>query len=249
VLIEQGELHEADEQLTASGLLGEIPDHYWFTPALFSRARLRLAQGRTDEAIEDLHRLLPVIERAWPPTYPVAATLALALASRGEEPDDARRLAESQLARAREWGTPHTVGVALRASGLVAGGERGIELLREAVEILAASPSRLEHARALSDLGAALRRANRRREAREPLGQALDLTHRCGATAIEERTREELAATGAKPRRVRLTGVESLTASELRVTRMAADGMENRDIAQALFVTVKTVEGHLSNAY
>ncbi len=153
------------------------------------------------------------------------------------------------MERARDWDTPRAVGVVLRALGLIEGGEQGIEFLREAVATLESSPARLEHARALADLGAALRRAKHRSEAREVLREAVDLAHRCGALAIERRAREELAATGAKPRRVMLTGVESLTPSELRVARMAAEGMVNKEIAQALFVTPKTVETHLGHVY
>jgi DNA-binding NarL/FixJ family response regulator len=60
---------------------------------------------------------------------------------------------------------------------------------------------------------------------------------------------EELAAAGARPRTPRRTGLEALSASERRVARLAAEGLTNRDIAQALFVTTKTVEVHLSAAY
>jgi DNA-binding CsgD family transcriptional regulator len=141
------------------------------------------------------------------------------------------------------------IGVALRAKGQIEGGERGIGLLRESAEILRGSPARLEYARALTDLGASLRRTRRRREAREPLAEALDVATRSGASVTAERAREELAATGARPRRVLLTGIDSLTPSEARVARMAADGMTNKEIAQALFVTVKTVEMHLGHAY
>jgi DNA-binding CsgD family transcriptional regulator len=56
-------------------------------------------------------------------------------------------------------------------------------------------------------------------------------------------------ATGARPRRMVRTGVDALTPSELRVARMAATGMTNREIAQALFVTARTVETHLTHAY
>jgi DNA-binding CsgD family transcriptional regulator len=115
--------------------------------------------------------------------------------------------------------------------------------------VLGASQARLEHARSLTELGAALPRSNRRSDAREPLREALDLAHRCGATALAQRARKELSATGAKPRKFMLTGVESLTASERRVAKMAAQGLGNREIARALFVTVKTVETHLGHAY
>jgi DNA-binding CsgD family transcriptional regulator len=115
--------------------------------------------------------------------------------------------------------------------------------------VLESSPARLEHARAMTDLGAALRRSRHRAEAREPLGQGLDLAHRCGATALAERARRELLATGARPRRLMVSGRDSLTPSEARIARMAAEGLSTPAIAQALFVTPKTVETHLGHAY
>jgi DNA-binding CsgD family transcriptional regulator len=163
--------------------------------------------------------------------------------------DEARRLADEEVTLARPLGQPRTLGVALRAAGLTQSGCRGIELLREAVGVLESSPARLEHARAMTDLGAALRRSRHRAEAREPLGQGLDLAHRCGATALAERARRELLATGARPRRLMVSGRDSLTPSEARIARMAAEGLSTPAIAQALFVTPKTVETHLGHAY
>jgi DNA-binding CsgD family transcriptional regulator len=139
--------------------------------------------------------------------------------------------------------------MALRAAGLAEGGDRGIELLAEAVQMLEASPAVLEHARALTDLGAALRRNGQRSNAREPLRRALEIAHRCGATALADRARIELVASGARPRRTMLTGLDALTASERRVAEMAAEGLTNRQIAQDLFVTEKTIEWHLGQAY
>src|SRR4029453_7699621 len=83
---------------------------------------------------------------------------------------EARALAEEELALARRWGAPHAIGASLRVLGLVESGQAGIGLLREAVELLAGSEARLEHARALVDLGAALRRAHPRGKARQGLG-------------------------------------------------------------------------------
>ena len=108
---------------------------------------------------------------------------------------------------------------------------------------------RLEHARALVDLGAALRRANQRTEARERLREGVDLARRLGAFGLAERANEEITATGARPRKVVQTGLDALTASERRVAQLAADGMSNKEIAQTLFITIKTVEVHLSHAY
>ena len=135
------------------------------------------------------------------------------------------------------------------ALGLVQEGRQGESHLHEAVEVLAGSSARLEHAKALVDLGAMLRRTNRRKEARDPLQQGLELARKCGAKPLAERAHTELVATGARPRRLVFSGREALTPSERRVAAMAAEGMTNREIAQALFVTPGTVEVHLSSSY
>jgi DNA-binding CsgD family transcriptional regulator len=163
--------------------------------------------------------------------------------------DEAGTLAGEELALARRWGDPYAIGASLRVLGLVEGGTAGIRLLQEAVEMLAGSEARLEHARALVDLGAALRRANQRTEARERLREAVELARKVGALGLAERANQEIAATGARPRRVLQTGLDALTASERRVAQLAADGMSNKEIAQTLFVTIKTVEVHLTSAY
>ncbi len=115
--------------------------------------------------------------------------------------------------------------------------------------MLRESPAKLEHAKARTELGAALRRANRRSQAREQLRQAVELATICGAAPLAARAESELLATGARPRRVALSGIESLTPSERRVAEMAAEGPTNREIAQALFVTQRTVEVHLTSIY
>jgi DNA-binding CsgD family transcriptional regulator len=144
---------------------------------------------------------------------------------------------------------PRPTGTALRAAGLIEGGARGIELLEESVDTLARSPSALEHARALVDLGAALRRHGKRQAARDPLRRGLEMARRFGARALERRALEELQVAGGKPRRTQLDGVDALTPGERRVALMAAGGMSNVEIAQALFVTVPAVKWHLRHAY
>jgi DNA-binding CsgD family transcriptional regulator len=165
------------------------------------------------------------------------------------EQDEARRLATEELDLARIWGAPRALGAALRASGLIEGGKRGLALLEEAVEVLRESPAKLEHAKARTELGAALRRANRRSRARDELRHAVELATLCGAVPLAKRAETELLATGARPRRVALSGVESLTPSERRVAELAAQGPTNREIAQALFITQRTVEVHLTSIY
>ncbi len=140
--------------------------------------------------------------------------------------------------------------VAAAAAWSGAGVATAIELgWRVAALHLESADAQLEHARALTDLGAALRRANRRSEAREPLRRGADLAVRSGATVLARRAHTELAASGARPRRLVLSGTDSLTPSEHRVVQMAAQGISNREIAQALFVTAKTVETHLRHSY
>jgi len=249
VFIDTGGLEQGEAELSANGLDGQLSDFWWFVPLRMARARLRIAQGRPEDGIEDLRELLRQYESTRPASEPIASTLALALRSVERDPDEVSRLIEWELQSAREWGTPRGIGVALRAAGLVEGGGRGIELLEESVEVLRPSPARLELARSLTELGSALRRAKQRVNARDPLREALEIAHDCGAAPIAERAGEELSATGAKPRRVRLSGVDSLTPSELRVARLAAGGMGNREIAQDLFVSPKTVETHLGSVY
>jgi DNA-binding CsgD family transcriptional regulator len=101
----------------------------------------------------------------------------------------------------------------------------------------------------LVDLGAALRRANRRAEAREPLSRALDLAGRGGLRLIGQRARNELLAAGARPRRDLLTGPQALTPAEHRVAALAAAGHTNREIAEQLYITLRTVEHHLTHAF
>ena len=144
---------------------------------------------------------------------------------------------------------PRPAGVALRTRGMLAGGQRGLDDLREAAGLLASCGAGLEHARALVELGAALRRSNQRTAAREPLREGLDLAYRGGAGRLAQRATDELRAAGAKPRRASLTGLEALTPSERRVAELAASGMSNPEIAQAVFVTLNTVEGHLRHVY
>ncbi len=250
-LVERGALEEAEELLDSAGPSGDWPQLWQFGLLVGSRGRLRLAQGRTVEAVEDLlecgRRLAP-----WAPRNPGSVAwrsdAALALASLGER-DEARRLADWELRHARAVGARRPLGVALRAVGVVEGGRRGAEILTEAVAVLEASSARLEQARALADLGVVLRQSGSRARAREPLRRALDLAGRCGATALADRARRELVVAGARPRRDRIAGRSALTASELRVAEMAAGGMTNREVAQALFLSLRTVETHLTHAY
>ena len=254
VAVEAGQLDEAQ------GLLDLLPPDGWppgvgtvLIPA--ARGRLRLAQRRPAEALADFESSMALFgSEAWgmrtrETGYVHArAGAAIALLRLGEI-NRARELAEAELADSRVFGMPRAIGVSLRAAGLARGGDAGLALLSESVSVLRGSPALLERAHSLTEFGAALRRAGERAAARGPLGEALDLAARCGATSLAANAREELSAAGARPRRVWRTGVEALTPGELRVARLAAQGYTNREIAHELYVTLKTVEGHLSRVY
>lgn len=173
----------------------------------------------------------------------------MALTKLGGQRERALELAAEEVELARKWGAPRALGHALWTQGVVLSGTAGEESLREAVAVLEGSPARLEYARALAELGASLHRSGSRREARPPLRQALELARACGATPLAERVHEELRASGASVPKLTRTGADTLTASERRVARFAAAGMTNKQIAQELFVTLKTVEAHLAHAY
>jgi DNA-binding CsgD family transcriptional regulator len=161
----------------------------------------------------------------------------------------ARSIATVHLDQARAWGGATVLGRALTVQGIVAAANERVGHLVEAVAVLESTPAKLELARATIELGAALRRARRPREARERLTHGADLANRCGAEALAARARAELVSAGARPRRAAFSGVSSLTLSELRVARLAASGMTNREIARELIVSPKTVSGQLTAVY
>jgi DNA-binding CsgD family transcriptional regulator len=249
-LVEQGELDGAEQALAPLDV--ETESGSLISPPLrFARGQLRIAQGRVAEGLEDILAVGALLTRSLvtsPAALPWRSEAALVQLARGDR-DAAERLTAEELELAEAFGAPRALGVAKRAAGLVAGGDRGQALLREAVDDLARGDAQLERARALADLGAMLRRRNRRTEARELLREALDGAHRARAGTIVRYAETELRATGARPRRVVLSGVDSLTPSERRIAEYAGDGLTNREIAQTLFITARTVEGHLTSVF
>jgi DNA-binding CsgD family transcriptional regulator len=251
VLVARGHVAEADGLITGEGLADQLPDALIFPLPRVVRAQVRLAQGRLDEGVDELlavgawEEARGFLNPSWSPWRMLAAPALSALGRHAE----AEALSTEALRRARAFGAPWALGLALRADGLVRGGDEGIELLGESVTVLAASPCRHEHAVSLVELGAALRRSKQVTEARPPLRQGLDAAERCGATGLARRAESELTASGARPRRRLVSGRDSLTASERRVVQLADEGLGNNEIARVLFVSRKTVEKHLANAY
>jgi DNA-binding CsgD family transcriptional regulator/tetratricopeptide (TPR) repeat protein len=250
VLAWRGGLEAAQAVLDDYGLSGAVPEQMFFNPLLFHRGTLRMEQRRFADAEADFRELGRRHEQ-WGmtrPSPPWRSATALALIGQGRG-DEARPLAAEELERARVWGTPKSIAFATRVLALTQGGEASIPGLAEAVERLEGTPWRLDRARARLELGAALRRSGRRRDGREALALAMDEAHASGAEPLAELAAEEMRASGARPRRRAISGLDALTPSERRVASLAAEGHTNREIAQQLFVTMATVETHLSRTY
>jgi DNA-binding CsgD family transcriptional regulator len=250
ILLDRGHPDEAAAALASSGMPDTAPPVLPYLMLQQSRGRLRIKLGEIDSGMADMRSAAKGFAGGsfGACLWPWRSRHALELAREGDGAQ-ALKLAREEEALVRAFGAPRARGVALRAVGVVEGGDAGIASLREAVEVLDGSPALLERARALIDLGALLRRTGHRAEALERLREGLDLAHRCAAGALAEQARSEMVLAGARPRRNAARGRDALTASELRVARMAADGMTNREIAQGLFVSLRTVETHLTHVY
>ena len=249
VHIERGALAAAEELAQTGEALGIAEDRLYVDQYLIARGRLRIAQGHVREGVADLMwcgERLEAYEQPWWSHWKAFA--APALASLGDS-QTAARLAREQLTVARRVGAPGALGRSLRSAGLAIGADEGLALLEEAVSVLERSSARLELAHALANLGTELGRVGRRREGRDAQRRAIQLAEECGALALAESARAELHAGPGRRPRAELTGPGALTAAELRVCRQVAEGLTNREVAQALFVTEKTIERHLSSAY
>ncbi len=248
VLIDRGDTERATRLVEAIEVPPSTNEMHvsWIHAAL---GRVAAAGGDDETAIasfeiaRDIYRAVPGDADA---IWQYGSTDRIACYLRLGRSDEARSDVVRTLRVAREAQLVGLEGIALRLRGII---DADREDLEASVACLQRTPMRLEHASALLELGAHLRRAGERSAARDPLRRALGLAHACGATPVAERARAELLLTGARPRRDAHAGRDALTAAELRVARLAADGLTNREIAQALFITIKTVEGHLARTF
>ena len=154
--------------------------------------RLRFLQGRYRDALAELkgRQVYEAVGGTNPAVVAWRSQSALAHHQLGET-DDAKRLAADEVELSRRWGAPRALAKSLRVAGMIEGGERGLELLEEAVALLQDSDAILERARGLLELGSALRRSNRRSDAREYLKQALELAHRGESASLAARAQDE----------------------------------------------------------
>jgi DNA-binding CsgD family transcriptional regulator len=249
-LIALGRLDEAQEAVDALPAPGEREDLAMRASATWTHGHLLAERGDFEAGItvvRESGRLIDQVEATNPAIIPWRITLVELLARNGEL-DRAQEEAVPALAAARRHGGRWTIGRLLRGLAM-SRRDDALALLTEAIEVLDDGESQFALAEALVDLGAELRRRGQRRQAREPLAEGLRLARECGAAPLAARAEIELHAGGANPRTTARTGLDSLTPSEWRVAQLAAQGGGNREIAQSLFVTEKTVEKHLGNAY
>ena len=248
VLLDRGRIDEAADVLR---LLPAVDAGPGLREMHGMRARLRHLQGRHAEALEDVEAELALqAGRGWVVSNrePTRMTQVRVLAALGRL-DEAREIADAYVQVSQDRAVPGAEARArlVRAQLLI--GDERLDELRSTAELAGRSPLLTARAEILTELGSALRREGQRVECRDILREAREAAHRSGATALEERAHEELIVAGARPRRVALSGVSGLTAAELRVAELAAQGLRNREIAEALFVTLKTVEVHLGRVY
>ena len=244
-LVLRGDLDAADAVLRESGFAEEDPPTQIQTTLLMlPRAELRLLQGRKADALRDCDVYLGRTPGSAGTLVVVTRLRMLALHALGRR-EEALEVGRDRLALARHKQIGNDEAIVLATLGLVEGGKEGLRLLAEGVAMVEGSQRRVIEAQLLLDYGGALRRARRRADARDPLRRALDIAHACGCGLIERQAHEELLAAGGRPRRKELSGADSLTASERRVAELVAKGATNREVAQTLFVTPKTVETHM----
>jgi DNA-binding CsgD family transcriptional regulator len=251
ILLERGDPTGAAAALAWAGLPEEPPHAGPMYLYADTRARLlRRTEGgkRALDAALDAGRRFARFGGDNPALVPwrTEAARTLHRLGRGAE---AVELALTEVALARRWGAPRPLGRALRVAGGVCGPADAVPLLSEAVEVLAGSSARLEYAKALTALATAAHRRGDRRWARELLDHASTLAAFCDSPPVRDRARAALAATGVRTPASGPADARVLTSSERRVAELAAAGQSNREIAETLYVTPKTVELHLTNTY
>ncbi|MGW4209468.1 LuxR C-terminal-related transcriptional regulator [Lentzea sp. NPDC004789] len=234
VCIEMGQFDEAAPLVTEDGdLLQHIN-------IVYTRGRLKLASCHAEGALEDLleaGRRLAAREMPNPALMPWRHHAVRAYLAMGNR-DDAARLAHEELDLAKRWGSTRVIGTALMSVGI---STDDVDVLAEAEQLLASSPHRLLHAQSLYWLGHHLRRKGRTEAAAPHLRRAFELARQLSAHPLAKLAGDEVREEGDQ--------VQGLTKQENRVARMAAQGLTNRQIAETLHLTRRTVELHLSSAY
>jgi DNA-binding CsgD family transcriptional regulator len=250
-------LMDSGDLVGAGAILRSIADDDYkqapeFGLFLEARGRWHVLSERRDEARADLDEAGSRLQSSKYLSQPTLSAWPqyLARASIGTEHEErAAEVAAGFLERARRWGAPRGVSLALRTVALIEGGARGIEMLREALAQAERSGALVERALVQVALGRALNDAGRKGEARDWLRRGIHQARQHGVFLLAAQALSLISDAGGRPRRLVLTGVEALTPAERRVAQMVASGLSNREVAEGLFVTVKAVEAHLGKVY
>jgi DNA-binding CsgD family transcriptional regulator len=225
-----------------------IWDYHTF---LMVRAAVYEGLGEREAALADLLACGQSAEQVGltnPVLWPWWHRAALLLAKLGRQ-EEAIELVECGEALSASWATDRAVGQCKLARGVVMGGDEGLSLLTDAVELFAGSPFRLLHAQAEYQLGAALLQAGDLPGARTHLRLTVDLSVRCDYLALGYQARDLLIEAGGRMRPLSGFRLDALTTSELQIAELVASGHTNQQIAESLFVTIRAVEVHLTNIY
>ena len=251
-LIERDQLDEArdvvEDAVESAMSPPDVPAPNSFL--FLARGLLLLAERRPAEALQDILAVKAALAGygdlspgiiAW---RPAATRAAVACGD-----TDHAGVIDDEIALAERFGLPVQLGAALVVKAQVTSGPESDVLLKRAIDLLEENDAPLELARALVERGGRERRAGQRRLAQEFLRRAVHLAHQCGATALQHRAEDELRACGARPRRLAISGLDSLTPSEDRISRLVVQGHSNREIAEMLYLTRNTVAWHVKNVY
>ncbi|UJW29093.1 AAA family ATPase [Saccharothrix sp. AJ9571] len=212
--------------------------------ALHGRGLLHASLGNHTAALNDqldCGRRLERFGYVDHPQIPWRVPAALAQFQLGNH-EEAILLAKTQLAFARKRGLPRTLGIALHTAATVTEDARSVDLLTEAVEVLGRSQAKLEFAQAQADLAVQLGCAGGHEQAATMLHQAMSTATACGAIALAGRIHQQLHSPATAQPQV-------LTRREHNIATLAAQGKSNPEIAQALVLSRRTIEFHLTNIY
>ena len=246
----RGEMDVANEHLGRAHAIGvELEDPFIRFTSVINRAVLALGDERYEDAAAilatpDAHAGTPVPDPGMTP-WPGLAAEVLARVGRVSE---AVVLADDLEARARPARRRRALAAVLRIRALIASANGDLALgethALDSSRMLAGMPAPFDHARSLLVLGTIQRRKRQRRAADTTLVQAEEIFERLGAAPWIRQARAERARTGLRPR-----APAGLTPTEATVARLSAEGRTNREVAQATFMSPKTVEANLTRVY
>ncbi|MGW4214748.1 AAA family ATPase [Lentzea sp. NPDC004789] len=244
-LVRRGEVDQTEQILNRLGAPRDPVEHGW---AMDAKALWLWNRGEGDAAIEVLLRCGREFESMGvhnPVLIPWWLHVVTVLV-RMDRYTEAAEVAERGAEAARRWNTPVARGYALYATGLTTD---DVETLEQAVVEFGVAGAQLDESRALAALGRVLIRTGHDKAARKHLRASIDIAVRCGASRFAIRPHALLTSAGGRMSAIHASPKDALTVAERRVASLAADGLTNREIAEKLYVTIHTVESHLSNAY